>query len=326
MRYHLCLPFAFLLTSCFLTGPSCFSFSSGLQYTVDMSVNSSSSSNDSLDYYCSNSKGRLLILNSLSAIKTILLLPLCAFILYLGFQQWQQHGSFQTASHSDLFTYHLSAMELIWVFGSVFYLCGIYCYSSAMIVLGSCVFSFVFYGEMFFHVLTCVERYLAVVHPITYLGLRTSRGVRIRNICIGCVWLLSFGLLGAHADLTGEWVLNTMLLFLVFSIIVISFCSLSVLCALIRPGPGEGGGEDGRVDQSKQRAFHTVTAISSVLWLWFIGLLVTSPISKTSLLSEEIACVLTVSFGYFNLPCCLVSPLLYLHKAGKLSCRHFECG
>ncbi|KAJ4945170.1 hypothetical protein JOQ06_013706, partial [Pogonophryne albipinna] len=79
------------------------------------------------------------------------------------------------------------------------------------------------YGESLFHVLTCLERYLAVVRPIIYLRLRNVQGVRIRNISIG----------------------------------------LSVLCVLIRPGPGNGE----RVDQSKQSAFYTVTAITAALWL-----------------------------------------------------------
>ncbi|KAI9531410.1 hypothetical protein NQZ68_041621 [Dissostichus eleginoides] len=87
-----------------------------------------------------------------------------------------------------------------------------------------------------FHLLTCVERYLAVVHPITYLGLRQGGGVRIRNISIG----------------------------------------ISVLYVLKRPGPGEVGGNRKRVDQSKQRAFYTILSITGVILLRFGGNLISS--------------------------------------------------
>ncbi|KAK2863416.1 hypothetical protein Q5P01_002949 [Channa striata] len=43
-----------------------------------------------------------------------------------------------------------------------------------MTIVGLNVFFIIFLGQIMFHVLTCVERYLAVVHPITYRGLKRS--------------------------------------------------------------------------------------------------------------------------------------------------------
>lgn len=51
---------------------------------------------------------------------------------------------------------------------------------------------FVKNGEILFHILTCVERCLAVVHPVPYLRLKNKRGVRIQAVSTGCVWLLRF--------------------------------------------------------------------------------------------------------------------------------------
>lgn len=282
-----------------------------------MSLNSSSVSNGDLPY-CFNSELRLFITVSMSSLKTLLLLPLCSFILFQGCERWRRQRSFKTVSHSDLFAYHLAAMEMFGSLGFICSLCGKYINSLEVLVAGVSSSSISFYGEMFFHVLTCVERYLAVVHPVIYRGLRNTRGVQIRNITIGCVWLLCFGLIRVHTDLTSNYFLFCILCFLVFAITVVSFCSLSVLHVLIRPAPGEGSGE--KVDPLKRKAFVTIAVISSVLWLWLIGLFIAIALSNSPLLSESVSCLLTGSAEWFNLPPSLVLPLLYLHRAGKLCC------
>ena len=106
--------------------------------------------------------------------------------------------------------------------------------------MGFFLWNLTWYVKTFFHMLTCVERYLAVVHPVIYLSLRRERGIRIRNISFGCVWLLSFGASLISFD---NVLVNMDVSLFIFSLFVISFCSLSVLCVLIRPGPVEQGGD-----------------------------------------------------------------------------------
>lgn len=60
---------------------------------------------------------------------------------------------------------------------------------------------------------------------------------------------------------------------LILSIIISSFCSLSVIFVLIRPGPGKHGGNRERVVQSKKMAY-TIVAILGVLVLRFASGLV----------------------------------------------------
>ncbi|KAF7644522.1 hypothetical protein LDENG_00220650 [Lucifuga dentata] len=95
---------------------------------------------------------------------------------------------------------------------------------------------------------------------------------------------------------------------------LISYCSLSVLCALIRPGPGEGGGDRERVDQSKLRNHH---AITGMLVLRFGGHLVCSWLMSSGLSVD--VCMLSRLVLWLNLPSSLVLPLLFLHRAGKLT-------
>ncbi len=285
-----------------------------------MSVNSFSSNYSHVfsGMYCLLTRPSSFIYIAFNITNILLLLPLCVFILYLGLQRWRQQRSTSTAamaSHSDSFTYHLVAMELIGVLGYILCCCGIYSNHSVILLVGYCLCSSTWYGEMFFHILTCVERYLAVVHPITYLSLRGERGIRIRNISIGCVWLLCFV---AACRITFEGALIIMdSCLLIFSFIVIFFCSLSVLCVLIRPGPGEQGGDRKSVDQSKQRAFYTIVAILGVLMLkcvWNLTWVVLNVSKKSS------DCVVMMSGVWLNLPSSLVLPLLFLHRAGTLVC------
>ncbi|XP_039678485.1 uncharacterized protein LOC120573101 [Perca fluviatilis] len=267
---------------------------------------------------CFTTRPSAFIFFAYSITNILLLLPLCILVLYLGLQRWRRHRSTSaaaTTSHSDSFAYHMVAMQLIGVFGHTLCCCGIYGDHVNLFIVRFSLWNIPWYGEILFHILTCVERYLAVVHPVTYLSLRRERGIRIRNISIGCVWLLCFG----ATVVTFETVFSIIdFSLLSFSLFFISFCSLSVLCVLIRPGPGEKGGDRERVDQSKQRAFCTIMAILVVLLLTYSGNLVGLCLS---VLSKDDECVLVMSLFWFNIPSSLVLPLLFLHRAGTLVCR-----
>ena len=293
----------------------------------DMSVNTSllhlnlSSSNSDLPstlFLCLTSVPSNFIFISFCITQVLLFLPLCILILYLGLQRWQkQHSTSTTAmtNHSDSFTYHMVIMELVGVLGYIFICCGIYGTHVYIVIGSNYLCAFAWNGEMFFHILTCAERYLAVVHPIIYLSLKGERGVRIRNISIGCVWLLCF----VKTSLMPVEEISYRIIFvaLILTLIIVSYFSLSVLCVLIWPGPGEQGGNRQRVDQSKQRAFYTILVILGALMLrfsWDLSWVIIS-------LSEGvIECVLMISSAWFNLPCSLVLPLLFLHRAGASLC------
>lgn len=245
-----------------------------------------------------------------------LCLPLSVFILHHGHRQWHQMGSSSSAtmSHSDCFIYHMVTMELISVLGCSVSCCGIYVNDLDMLVVGSHAVGFNWVGGILFHVLTCLERYLAVVHPITYLHLKTERGVRVRNVAIGCVWLFCcIGLVLA----TFQVFTKVEICLLVFSLTTVSFCSVSVLWVLVRPSPGDNNTRKESVHQSKQKAFNTIAAILGVLLIKFVFNIVW----QVLVLSQGTnICVLLNCCSWFNVPSNLVLPLLFLNRAGKLVC------
>ncbi|CAB1440220.1 unnamed protein product [Pleuronectes platessa] len=254
-------------------------------------------------------------------------LPLNVFVLYLGLQRWRRRGPGATMRNSDLFTYHMAVMELVSVLGTLLMCCGVHTDIPQLEMPGFQIYCVTVSGQMCFHTLTCVERYIAVVHPIRYLDLRKTKWIRIRNRAIGCVWLLSFLWINLmYLKSTTYALLNVGLTGLGFTII--SFCCFSVLYVLNRPGPADRVGGRQHIDQSKLRALYTIEAIMGVLLLRLGGSIVASALYPTALLGEAESCVLWVLTFWFFLPSGLVLPLFFLHREGKLLCcqRNAESG
>lgn len=170
---------------------------------------------------------------------------------------------------------------------------------------------------MFFDTLTCVERYLAVVHPITYRNLKNARGVCIRNAAIGCCWLLSFSV-AALLFIADAYYMSSVFLFVtVSSLIVVSPCSLCVLCVLIRPGPGEVGEAKKQVDQSKLRAFYTILIILAVMLIRLTVTLCIDFIYTILKLEESKVCDLIQPLFWTSFPTSVLPFVLFLQREGK---------
>ncbi|KAM3590406.1 uncharacterized protein V6R79_009029 [Siganus canaliculatus] len=247
-----------------------------------------------------------------------LLLPLYLFVLYLAGQRWRWQLSGLTASHSEVFTTHMMVVELMNVVGSALICGGILARRQLIAALGIYFAVASTGGQGLFHVFTCLDRYLAVVYPVIYRSLRTERGGRMRNATVGGVWLL---ILVAAALVFSSFPFQVVAIgLMVGTLIAVSFCSLSVLCVLIRPGPGEEGGARKRVDLSKLKAFYTITAILGALLLKFGGGLLSTMLVYTGNVDDALRCGGVTGWYWFGLPSSLVLPLLFLQRAGKLAC------
>lgn len=195
-----------------------------------------------------------------------------------------------------------------------------------MINVGISLFVINLSAHTLFHLLTCVERYLAVVHPITYRSLKKAKGIRIRNATIASVWLTCLIEIGILFTADKESIDVLFYCTIAIVLVIMSFCSLSVLRVLIRPGPGEGGGDQGRVDQTKLKAFYTIMAILGALTIKCAGTVFTAALYNLPQLGESQRCGVWLSVVWFNIPSSLVLPLLFLHKTGKLCCKNNKSG
>lgn len=299
--------------------PSLF-FSTLRQFFIAMLQNSTlnvSNQKDSQQYCFSTAVGST-IMTSYTIIICFTLLPLYIFVIYLGFQQWLQQHSAKCISHSDVFTFNLIVMELINITGSIFMGVGKQTSLPQMMEVGSFLFTFNFSGQVFFHLLTCVERYLAVVHPFIYRSLWKEKAIRIRNAILLWVWLLCFASLGIPAR-KDEMAKETIIYVCVLpTLLVISLCNLNILLVLNRARPGDT--RHPQADQSKMRAFYIILLIAAVLLLKFGWEMISFRIIYSLQLHEEQKCAIMLSTVWTNIPSNLVLPLLFLHRAGKLQC------
>lgn len=243
------------------------------------------------------------------ATSTVLLVPLYTCVLYQGLQKWWQKVSSSTAvktSLSDNFAYHVSIMGLLCILGYLAVCCGIVQDQLNLVNIGLKVSSFSWYGETCFHLLTCLERYMAVVHPITYLRLRNEAANAVGSIIIGCVWLFCGG--KQMVSLDKSIIVDVVLLIMSFT--TASICSFTVLYVLIRPGPSDGGRR--HVDKSKLRAFYTIVTILATLILRLLWN--TCAAYAWAVQREKTDCALILSGCWVNLPSNFVLPLLFLHR------------
>ncbi|XP_014914133.1 uncharacterized protein LOC106963625 [Poecilia latipinna] len=272
---------------------------------------SSSVDSSSLEAACFVFGWTSIIFTTFTIANVLLLLPLIVIILGLALQKWRQNRSYFSSasmSHCDCFTYHSVAMETIGVAGCIVSCCGVFMGNLNVNAIGKYLFFFKWYGEVLFHVLTCLERYVAVVHPITYLRLKTERGLRMRNIVVASVWTLCLAFDSLlHFEAMIYWELS----FLMLGLVVISFCSVSVLWVLVRPGPGERGEDRKTVVQSKHRALVTIVSTLAVLTVRVV-LNVTLEVVYCS--TGFANCVLLTTVFWFHLPSSLVLPILFLYK------------
>ncbi|KAM3590227.1 uncharacterized protein V6R79_006140 [Siganus canaliculatus] len=282
-----------------------------------MAANSSSSSVSVFSemLHCYNTTVARTSILILTSTNLLILLPLYVFIICLLLQRWRRQRPGAT-SQTDVFTYNMVATELMGVFGSPLVCCGVFVQLPLVIMIGALHIEVNIGGQVLFHTLTCVERYLAVVHPITYRNLGTAKGIMIRNFSIACAWIVNF-MWTTLLFVRNQMIIVTFSVFsIAFAFAAILFCSLSVLYALIRPVPGEGGGDKQRLDQSKLKAFCTIVSILGVLLPGFGCTIVIY--SLYSSLEQHARCGMLISVFWLSLPCSLLSPLLFLHRAGKL--------
>ncbi|KAM3590474.1 uncharacterized protein V6R79_010490 [Siganus canaliculatus] len=229
-------------------------------YTNAMAVNSSSSSVSVFSemLHCYNTTVARTSILIFTSTNLLVLLPLYIFIICLLLQRRRQQRPGAT-SQTDVFTYNMVATELMGIVGSSLICCGAFVQLPLVIMIGALHIEVNIGGQVLFHTLTCVERYLAVVHPITYRNLGMEKGIMIRNFSIACAWIVNF-MWTTLLFVRNQMIIITFSVFsIAFAFATILFCSLSVLYALIRPVPGEGGGDKQRLDQSKLKAFCTIT-------------------------------------------------------------------
>ncbi|XP_067280751.1 uracil nucleotide/cysteinyl leukotriene receptor-like [Pseudorasbora parva] len=173
-------------------------------------------------------------------------------------------------------------------------------------------------GRPLFQCLICVEPYLAVVHPVTFLKYKP---LRYRVICCTVAWIITIGsclfcifILVSLKTETYVWFFS--LQFILFLSIQL-FCLVAVLRALKQSGPGERGRDRKEENHMKRRAFYLILITTMSMIMLYVPFIITG---FFVILTQQ-------NFVEFWFPAYLcyvlagfVQPVLYLQRAGKIFC------
>ncbi|XP_064781991.1 hydroxycarboxylic acid receptor 2-like [Oncorhynchus masou masou] len=188
------------------------------------------------------------------SINIILGLPTNVYILWL-----MVTGAVGTMA-SDFFALNLTVCEILYCLSAVLNYLNDYLFNDTLGVGVAFFMGFISIGRPLFQCCICVERYLAVVHPVTFLKYKPLR-YRVGCSCLCWMVVLGFSMLIALVST----VLSNMIIFLLLNLSlwfsIQLFCCLTVLWALKRPGPGEGEREGEGMNKIKLRAFRIISVI-----------------------------------------------------------------
>ncbi|XP_067341729.1 chemokine XC receptor 1-like [Channa argus] len=231
---------------------------------------------------------------------------------------WQRVYGAGGAVVSELFALNLAVSEIIFCLSSLYVMIQIVLkktMSTAMLVL-QCFIQLMFISRPVFQSCICLERYLAAVHPTTYLRVKP---LRYRLLCCVLDWLLvllysivpTFTLSNTQSACL---VMSNSLLFLLLML----FCGVRVLFLLRQPGPSDRGGHH----RMKRKAFKVIvinlvfTSSTQLLRVFLLGptLLCASQLILMQIMLVVMA--INIISGY-------ITPLLLLHRAGKMPCIKF---
>lgn len=283
-----------------------------------MSVNGSSQPNKSFStseslFLCYMANPFRHIYIAYSIMTFIFILPLLILVLYLGLRRWQQHSA-EGKTNADIFTFHLAIIELVGTFGSIVSCAGIFKWDISFMITGMLIFTLTWYGETYFHILTCVECYLAVVYPIRYQSLRREWGITVRNVSLACTWLLCSA--GAAMMIVSDIFAIMDAVVCILSFVIIFYCGISVVYTL-RKKSREKSGNNNRGCRTKLKAYHIFLTMIAMLLLRLSVSIIWSSVN----LSKQFICHTIIFETWLSLPGRLVLPVHFLYRAGIFSCR-----
>ncbi|XP_026089803.1 C-C chemokine receptor type 8-like [Carassius auratus] len=166
---------------------------------------------------------------------------------------------------SEFFLLNLSVCEIVNCLNSLSRILIRFIWFSYLTILSEFLLGHVITGRPLFQCLICVEYFLAVVHPVTFLKFKT---LRKRVICCTVVWIITLGSCFYCMCKVSDYISEVLFLlqFLLFFSIQL-FCLVAVLRALKQSGPGERGRERKEENHMKRRAFHliSITIVSIII-------------------------------------------------------------
>ncbi|KAK6471565.1 chemokine XC receptor 1-like isoform X5 [Huso huso] len=197
-----------------------------------------------------------------------------------------------TLSSSEVFIMNLAVMDVLFCLNVPLDISNYYFLKNTILSQVSYVFfNFNLTGSPLFLCCICVERYMAVVHPVTYLGLKS---LTYRVVCSAVAWAatVAFSIyLGIPPLEDTVYVISGFIFALV---IVMIFCSISILRVLRRSAPGRD-----EIHPMKKKAFQMVFTILMIVLVSYFPALAILPF-KSYFNNITFKCnIITLCYSFF---------------------------
>lgn len=163
----------------------------------------------------------------------------------------------------------------------------------------------------FFLTCICLDRYIAVVHPIVFTGIRDNRA---RHAVSALVWALVLAYSITESIVGVIAVSDAFAGVILFSFIVMVFCNLSIMVVLRKSVAGKEV-----MTPVKKKAFKTVVIILAIIIVNYLPAVALMPFGAAFKFVTFRCEIVTAVFSIMDLSC-TIEPLVYLTKMDKLAC------
>lgn len=282
--------------------------------SVQSNTTSITNSTEAFDYYCTKMPTGPMVWGIVSVLAACVGVPASMWLLWVLIQR--QRNGFS----NDVYMLNLTIMDLIF---NIFSIPGVlnylvwtdYFYSAIADIL----YCFNMSGRPLLMACVCVDCYMAVVHPITYIKRRHSS---YRLVACAAIWGFTFlfGMLMIfnRSLFTSSYAVIPYLL----SLPIIATCDLAILYTLKKPDPSRRS----EVHPQKQRALQTITnSLVMTIMSYLPPLVVYGCQNFIPMSAQDKMCILSMPILIAPLIGSTIMPFLYLdnlHSLGDLQrCR-----
>ncbi|XP_044195189.1 lysophosphatidic acid receptor 6-like isoform X2 [Thunnus albacares] len=222
---------------------------------------------------------------------------------------------------SELFALNLAISEILFGVSSAYlmlhFLLRMAPYTGMLLL--QCFIRLMFFSRPIFHSCICVERYLAVVHPTVFLRFKPLR-YRLAFCMVNWLLVLLYCTIPTFMLSTTQSV-YLLIIKSLFFLVLMFYCGIHVLCVLKQPGPGDGDRARESSNTTKRKAFKVImitmvfTSTTELLQVLMFSPMLYAP-------QQVLLWVMLMNMAV-NIVSGFITPLLFLHRAGKLPCRKF---
>ncbi|XP_062854190.1 P2Y purinoceptor 1-like [Trichomycterus rosablanca] len=157
----------------------------------------------------------------------------------------------------------------------------------------------------------CLDRYVAVVHPIVFTGIRDNRA---RHAVSAVVWALVLAFSITESIVGVIAVSDVFAGIILFAFFVMVFCNLSIIFVLRKSVAGKEV-----MTPVKKKAFKMVVIVLAIIIVNYLPAVALMPFGSAFKFVMFRCEIVTAVFSIMDLSC-TIEPLVYLIKMDKLTC------